>query len=495
MPAARVRPRLATAWAALESALARRGAGWILLGLLALVYGYAYGHHPQNPGTAPATLRLGWWGWADQFAYWKSAAELAGGQLSAEHYHYPLGYPLLGALWWRLLPAHPFLVPDLLLVLAGAAAWWRLARTWLDRRLTLLTAIAFVWLHRDVLALTQVVPWNTIATQATLLAGLWVVTGVTGVRAVTWLTVLAVLTYLVRPGDAACFAPLLAWAVLRLPTWRSRLVAGAGGLAALALAVAAVAAVNLAVFGTRDTPYERMTWEAVGFLGYPLLHKVYGLAVDGGTFFGETESALLFRYPWLFLALPGAVWWVRRQGGAAVAALLALALNWGLYVSYNDFLPSAVYRFSLIHYLTWSFPVLFALAVAAVRHGWRGRGGRVAWTVSGLLAVLATGVTLEPRTLVAPVSPGRVDALPDVRPLWVQFPGEDLAKVWQLRIDGRSLAEAHDFQIPYVPSDLRLMLGLNARGRVLATLPEAGVSAAPRVGDFTWGWRWTPARW
>lgn len=469
--------------------------GWLLLSVLAWLYTFAYVQHPLNPGMAPATLRQGWWSWADQYAYWESAAELAHFQLTAEHTHYPLGYPLLGALGWRLMPTHAFFAANLLLVLAAAVAWWRLTRCWLDRRLTLLTALTFIDLHREVLALTQVVPWNTIATQAALLGGLWAMVGTDGRRTVVWLTVLAGLSYLVRPGDAACFAPMLVWSVWRLPTWRQRCLTGLAGMMAIACVVVAAGTVNHAVFGTRDTPYERMTWQAIGFGAYPVLHKVYGLFVDGRTFFGETDTALLFRYPWLFLAIPGAVLWVRRQGGAAAAALATLLLNCSLYVNYNDFLPSAVYRFSLIHYLTWAFPVLFALAVLAVIQGWRERGGRIAGCLALGLAVVATGVQLEPRPLPVRAAPGRVDSLPAVRPLWVNFPGEALEKVRQLRLDGRHLQEARDYQIPYVPSDLRLMLSRRADGKILAGLPEADLRAVPTAGDFVWRWRLDLGRW
>ena len=487
--------RLAAAGARVETALGLPWVGWMLLAALGLLYLQAYAHHPLNPGPGPAEARLGWWSWADQFVYWQSAAELAQFRLTAENYHYPLGYSFLGALCWRWLPAHPFLIPDLLLVLGAAAAWWRLTRGWLDRRLTLLTAVAFILGHREVLALTQVVPWNTIATQCLLIAGLGVMVGSSGRRTVAGLTGLAVLAYLVRPGDAACFAPMLVWSVLRLPGWRERLISGAAGVAAIGAVVVAVALLNHALFGTRDTPYERMTWQAIGFFSYPVLHKVYWLFVDGGSFFGETDPALLFRYPWLFLVVPGAIYWVRRQGMAAVAALTTVALNWTLYVNYNDFLPSAIFRYSLIHYLTWAFAPLFALAVAGLWQGWRERGVQVGLTVALGLAVVATGLQLEPRELSVNASSGRVEALPTVRPLWVNFPGEPLEKVRQLRLDGRHLQEAGDYQIPYVPSDLRVMLSTRARGTALAALPEADLRAVPQVGDFVWGWRFDLSRW
>lgn len=477
-----------------EDRLAHRAAGWLLLVILAWIYAVAYWRHPQNPGNLPASLRMGWWNWADQYAYWQSAAELAHFRLTPENYHYPLGYSALGAIFWRFMPAHPFFIPDLLLVLGAGVVWWRLARGWLDRRLTLLTAVAFIGLHREVLLLTQVIPWNTIATQLALLAGLWVMVATQGPRTVWRLTGLAVLTYLVRPGDAACFAPMLVWAVLRLPAWRERLLCAAGGMAAIGATALAVGLLNRAVFGTWDTPYERMSWQGIGFFSYPALQKFFWLFVDGKPFFGETDTALLFRYPWLFLAVPGAIFWVRTNGLAAVAALATLGLNWALYVNYNDFLPSAVYRYSLIHYLTWALAPLFALSVAAVWRGWRERSVQIGFGIAMGLAVLAMGLQLEPRELPVSSGPGRVEHLPEVRPLWVGFPGEPLEKVKQLRLDGRAMQEAADYQIPYVPCDLRLMLSKRAQGRVLAAPPETSITATPVAGDFVWGWKWEPAR-
>lgn len=478
-----------------EQRLGRRSSGWLLLAMLAWLYAFAYWQHPQNPGDLPATLRLGWWNWADQFVYWQSAAELAQLRLTAENYHYPLGYSALGAIFWRLMPAHPFFIPNLLLVLGAGAVWWRLARGWLDRRLTLLTAVAFIGLHREVLSLTQVIPWNTIATQLALLSGLWVMVATQGARTVRRLTGLAALAYLVRPGDAACFAPMLIWAVLRLPAWRERLLGAAGGMAAIGATALAVGLLNHAVFGTWDTPYERMSWQAIGFFSYPALHKFFWLFVDGRPFFGETDTALLFRYPWLFLAVPGAIFWVRTHGLAAVAALATLGLNWVLYVNYNDFLPSAVYRYSLIHYLTWGLAPLFALSVAAVWRGWRQRCVQIGFGITAGLALLALGLQLELRELPAAVGPGRVEQLPGVRPLWVSFPGEPLEQVKRLRLDGRAMQEAADYQIPYVPSDLRLMLSDRAQGAVLAAPIETGIRATPVVGNFVWGWKWEPGRW
>jgi len=493
----RIRADVADGLELCERGLGRRSAGWLLLGILALVYTTVYLHHPLYPGNTSAKLRLGWWSWADQFAYWQSAAELAQFHLTAANFHYPLGYPALGALFWRIMPTHAFFVPDLLLVLAATAVWWRLVRGWLSRMQTLVVGVVFVAVHGDVLALTLVIPWNTIVTQLTLLTGMWVMVATHGPCTVWRLTGLAALTYLVRPGDAACFAPMLIWAVLRLPVWRQRLICAAGGMAAIGAVILAMGLINHAVFGTWDTPYERQTWQGSGFFSYPSLSKLFWLFVDGRPFFGEADTALFFRYPWLFLVIPGVFYWVRTAGMAAMAALATLAMNWWLYINYNDFLPSAIFRYSLIHYISWGFAPLFALSFAALLRGWRQQSTWTGLAVAGGLMIFSLGLQMEERELHASVSPGRIDHLPVARPLWVKFPGVSLESVTKLRLDGRQMREGSDFQIPYVHADLRVMLSSRAVGAtlVLPVEKEADNVIKPVIGDYVWRWRFEPARW
>lgn len=478
------------AWDAVERMLNRRGAGWALLALLAGVYAWAYWTHPLNPGQAPVSERVGWWSWSDQYKYLLATQDLAAGRVTRETYHYPLGYSALGVPFVKRWPAHPYFVPDLLLVLGAAALWWRLARRWVPATVALAVAAAFVFTHGELLRLTMVVPWNTLPTQLTLLAGLVVMLETRGPRTVAWLAGLAAATWLVRPADAACFAPMLVWAVLRLAGWRERILCALGGLAVIGAAMAAVGFLNLAVWGAWRTPYEQAANRMVGFFSYPLAQKLHWTFIDGRPFFGETDTALLWRYPWLFLAVPGAVFWLKREGRAGLAAGLTLVLSGLLYLGYNDFFPSSFYRYSLIHYVSWLFLPVLAAAAGACWAGWRIRAVWLGWGGALLLFVLASGLQLVERPLPADVAPGEVRGLPAERPLWVRFPGEPLEKVASLRLDGRTMLEAADYQIPYVPSDLKLLLGDRAVGAKLGSSAETGLTATPRVGDYRWGWRW-----
>lgn len=474
-----------------ERILGHRAVEILLLLAVAGLYAWAYQHHALNPGATPTEQRAGWWSWSDQYKYLRSAQTLAAGQVTPETYHYPLGYAALGAPFVRWLPVHPFFVPNLLLVLATVACWWRLARRWLPATAALFVAIVFLVTHDELIGLTMVVPWNTLVTQFCLVAGLGLVLAPPSRRVVWWLAALAAAAWWVRPIDALCFAPLLVMATLRLPTWRERAEAGFVGIAIIGAAAVAMGLLNRAVFGTWRTPYEQAAFTMVGFFDYPLGQKLYWTFVDGRPFFGETDTALLRRYPWLFLAIPGIFFWVKREGWGGVAGGATIGLSWLLYLGYNDFFPSSFYRFSLIHYVSWSFLPLLAVAAGAC---WAGRKDRLVWVGVGAMlgaGVLTGGLQLQERELPALVKPGEVTALPLARPLWIRFPEAPLTEVTALRLDGRGLLEAADYQIPYVPSDLKLLLGRHARG---TRLVAPGISTAPQVGDYRWAWRWDWAR-
>ncbi len=471
-----------------------RAAGWIMLAALAALYAAAYWGDELNPGASIPAERRGWWSWADQTKYVEAANALAQGRVDAASYYFPLGYSALAVPFVRLMPAQPFFWPNLACVLLSAVLAWRLARRWLSPLASVALGALFIATHAVLLRLTMVIPWNTLPVQAALLGGMLLVLTRRDGAAVAWLAAIAAVTYWMRPGDAACFAPLLVFATLRLPTWRARVGWGALGVMLIAASAGAMAWLNLRTFGHWRTPYEQGTFENIGFFSYPMLHKAYWLLVDGETFFGEYGSALLWRYPWLFLAVPGVVFWVRRDGVAGVACVATIALNWGLYFNYNDFVPSAVFRFSLIHYLVWAFVPLAIAATAAVVVGWRERAVRGAAALALAMFALAIGLKLKERPLPeVATGPGEVRELPAARPLWIEWPGEKQERVGALRLDGRAMREGADYQMPYVPvREARLLLSDDARGRRLAAGEGETIAAVPRVGDYVWSWwpRW-----
>jgi hypothetical protein len=202
---------------------------------------------------------------------------------------------------------------------------------------------------------------------------------------------------------------------------------------------------------------------------------------------------LLLRYPWLFLALPGAISWVVKDGWAAVAVLGAIGLSWMLYINYNDFLPSDIYRFTLIHYLTWAFPLL-ALMAAASLLGWRNRWTRAGWGLAVAAVVVTAGLRLEERELKTISVGDRGWQLPAQRPLLIRFPGAPAEAVTSLRVDGRTLTEYSHYLTPLLPFDLRVLLGTKTNGTIFTVEPKERLSGAPQMSDYVWAWRLDAAR-
>lgn len=105
-------------------------------------------------------------GWADQTLYADVAVLLAEGERPHPgHMHYQMGYPILGALAYQLLPSDPFVFVSYLLLAGSVTLVYFGARQALSRTFTLLFLLAlFGWdLHARTLhypAEIFAIPWN-----------------------------------------------------------------------------------------------------------------------------------------------------------------------------------------------------------------------------------------------------------------------------------------------------------------------------------------------
>jgi hypothetical protein len=471
-----------------DRVLEQRRVGFVLLVVLSLIYVAAYLRHPLFPGHEQTDAARGWWTWTDQNRYLVESRAIASLQLDASNYFYPVGYPAMGAVFVRWMPLNPFLIPNLACILIAAAAWWRLARRWVGGTLGLVAAIVFVVSHPWLISQTMIVPWNTLPTTAAFLVGTAILFEMRSAGAVLALALLAALTYLVRPSDAVTFAPLLICATLRLPTWRERFQAGLLGILIVVGSVAFVGGLNLALIGQWRTAYEVASTQMVGFFSYPISYKLYWLFVDGGPLFAETEPALLFRYPWLFLLPTAAVFLVVKEQFTGTAVLAAVGVNVLLYVNYNDLLPSDIYRFTLIHYVAWCFPLMFLLVVAAGRHWRRSRLFPVSVGCSAALLAVCAGLRLQPSAIAAATREDGVYTLPDVRPLLIEFPGIPMERLPDLRFDGRPLTEYSEYLVPLVPSELKLLLARKANVKTLS-FAHPGSQYSSSFARYTWTWK------
>jgi hypothetical protein len=365
-----------------------------LAGAVSAVFVLGYQQHGARPG-ADALHPLGWFGWWDQGQYWKCAAGLAHGSLTSETYWYPIGYPALGALFYRWWPLHCFLLPDLFLIIGIALLFYQIARKFLRPIEAFLLVAVFVFSYRGTLSISLVEPWNTIPTHFVAYAAILLV----GLREPRRRNVLIAaflvgLAYLCRPADAVCAGLIVAVGTLRLPGWKEKIRTGSAAFGILLGFVIGVLLINRSVFGTWRTPYDAVSAN-IGFGSYPFFEKFYSLVIDARPIFELDDTALLYHFPWLVLLPPGLIYIVRKFRWGAVGMLLSIAVTYGIYFAYNDFWPGNIFAYHLVHYLAWTFPLLALVTYVGLREAWKDKVGL--WSLALILPLLLLGCFLNLR--------------------------------------------------------------------------------------------------
>ncbi len=468
--------------------------------LTALVLGT---HWLQSPSFA--LFHMG----VDQQRYLTSARAWAAGDLSpAQHHYFPI-YPLMGAAFIWLTPRQPFMVPDLLCLLASLFLFVRIVRRlapgWGDgvSALCFLVAVLsgkwlFFWLW--------VMPWTSsgeapLQYAALLLALRFGERPDTG-RAMA-LGLCIGLAAGIRPSDAAvlgvgcgCFAMYALLHGRAGPSVWAK-AAGAGTLGLVCGMLPWVCA-QLAIFGLSLSAYAEKS-ASIGFEWRLLPMRWVSLVIDPRPLLPE-GNGMGEVLPWVFPGIAGLMLGIMPRAGRklAPAALVAgtLALHWALYLSYRDLQPYGLWRFTNVHYFKWTFPFLVVgavqLAAALARRGER------AW--AGLACALTLCLILW-RPVLTDAAPAAVQARDhsllldeDLAPLdsAVSLP---LAGSWRslyfgafvLHAGGADYRNTFDFKVLPVPAGaLLLPLRPLPPGPATLNLPaDVSLSAAPEAERFT----------
>ena len=467
----------------------RPGAATLLTTFL-VVYLLAYLGHPSLPGNNLA-FPLGWWGWWDQSQYLKEATALAHGRITAQSYWYPLGYPFFGAVFHGLAPNHAFLLPNLGFSLGITVTYFYIARRLLSATETVLLIVGFIFCFRELMSGSLIVPWNTIPTHLFCYALILLAVG----RFVTLRTVLAAailssLIYICRPADVVYAIPLVGMLVLQIPSWKHRLWGSLVAGLALILTAGSIAVINHYVFGSWKTPYEEVVGK-IGFGSYPFGEKIFLLFVDGCPFFREPDSALLSHFPWLLLVPAGAILLFFHRSLLAAGVLFSITLCYVLCGSYNDFWPSNVFKFGLIHYLTWTVPLLALIAYAGIRKLRQSKGAAWCFVTTGLLLLPLWFVVVDES------ESGKLGALSQATEVrataghpidWIAFEGRSTPPRLQQRF--ADLRERYDYITAQRPNGVAVLLSSRARVQSVRIVVQEGSISSVEFGRIKWRMSW-----
>ena len=388
------------------SALARHVDSIIMTVALLLATDRYFRFPMRSTGGRPATAShdAGWWSWWDQGKYLDAARAWASGSLDPSQHWYLPGYSLLAAPFVRITPDQPFVIPDLVCLLATLWLFAELAARlapklrWARALGAAIFLVTTIYWSRSLEA--WIVPWSTTPTTPLVLACLLATLRFfdTTRPADLFLPALAGASVaLFRPTDAAALfvavLPFVAWILFRrVEGLRAKLRCAAMAAAGCLAPLLVLAVAHLAVFGNQLGPYlsdsARMGFEwrlmplrwVTLFIGpRPLFPEGYGLAR---------------MFPWIAPGVAGmAAVFVAARGrdrairhGLVVAAVTA---HCAFYLAYRDLHPPGLWLYNNYHYFKWVLPVfgLYSvfLLITLVSSPARWRAGLVATAVVVLL--------------------------------------------------------------------------------------------------------------
>lgn len=467
----------------------------ILIVALGTVYLLSYLGQPLLPGNNQEYPN-GWWGWWDQGQYLKCAAAIADWKLGPETYWYPLGYPALGALFYRWVPQHAFLLPNLALVLGTVVLFFKIARRMVSSLEAILLISVFVIAYRGTTTFCVVIPWNTIPTHFLSYAMIWLVGFCDLSRKRIYAAALCLgLIYVCRALDAACMGLILAVVILQFPGWREKVKVGLVASVIVALPVGCILLINHSVFGSWSTPYEAMSGR-MGFGAYPFAKKLFLLLIDGRPIFREANTAYFSHFPWLILAPLGVIYLLRCYKKRAIGVLLSVVVTYGAYFSYNDFWPHNTFRFGQIHYLFWTLPILALFTYVGVKHSWKDRAGRWSYSLVVLILLPICFLSLHEHVR-GRVAPPTDSSIMEINPTetqrvdWISFPGVSGAP--KLYAAGRALLQFPEYVVPIRPDGTAVLLARAIQEKAIKIDVQSltGLQST-EFGTLDWHRRWTP---
>jgi len=312
----------------------------------------------------------GFWAGVDQQRYLEAARAWSVWDLSPSRQHYLPLYPLMAAPFVWLTPWQPFMVPDLLCLLASLLLFVRIGARLAPGWPSSVSALCFVLaaMGSKTLFGLWIVPWSSTGSApfqfAAVLLALRFGERPGAARAGALGLALAMVAG-VRPSDAAVLlATCGAYAAVALlrrgarpKHWMAALLAGCGGWSA---GIMAIFSLHSLLYGLSPSPY-MVESASIGFEWRLLAIRWVMLVIDPRPLLPE-GSGMVTHLPWLIPGVAGLLLaLVPMQGKINRPAWLAAAtvvLHWAAYLAYRDMHSYGLWRFTNIHYFKWTFPFL-----------------------------------------------------------------------------------------------------------------------------------------
>ena len=338
--------------------------------ILTICYFCLYFYSPSTPGNHPFEHPQGWWGWFDQGKYYVSAQSLKNLNFNIENHFYPPLYPIVGAVLLNCSTGHPYFLPNLVCFLWYSYIFILFSSIYFNRLISFIlllsTIVANYTLFED-----WIIPWTTTLTSGLISTGIYALSynnknyntqGFLSKKVVFLVFLSMGLVVATRPLDSfvsivICIGLYAQYIFQNRKQNKDYLNFISISVFAGLIGTMLFFIFNLKVSGELLGNYFHIA-SSNGYFIKAIPSKFLDIFCDGNAVYGEKNTAILLKYPWLYISAAGSVWLLFRGSLAFKIVVTAVFTQYLIYLPYADLIPNGLWRFHNIHYFLWTFPYL-----------------------------------------------------------------------------------------------------------------------------------------
>ena len=342
---------------------------FILVLSCSLVYTCTYLSHDALPGNN-LVYPSGWWGWCDQGIYLREAQAISTGKLNSSTYQMNIGYPLLGAVFIKILPNHPYFFINLVCYIFACVLFFKICNKYVSQIESALLLISLILFNRHFLIETMAIPWsNNICIPVFYYAFLKFILNYGRKRDWYLISTLTIFIYHVRPMEFAILSLMLLIPFIKDTTRNEKVKLIVYSLCLFSVLQAAILYVNYSIFRSYSSSYSEIV-SRVGFFGYDVSVKLYTFFFRSNAL-SLSQDYLLKSFPYILFVLPGFYFLYKQIGTKFIFFMFFGISSVFLYMNYNDLWITNLYRFYNLRYFIWIVPLLGLMAYLSFRKSWR----------------------------------------------------------------------------------------------------------------------------
>lgn len=350
----------------LEMTLGVNNRAVILLFALSIIFFMIY--YLSSPFLPGNDYKLGWWGWYDQGAYLKEATAIYKGILNKNSYIYPIGYPLIGAAFYWLIPNHIFFFINLICYLTLVYYFYKICKAFVTDTEAILLSVALIFFNKYISNYTYIVPWTNvpIISISYYLFYTYIIKEQQKLYDYIVTGVLLIFAFHTRMFDFGILGSLIIIAFILKGNTRNKIISISILAPLFIVSYIAISLVNYQIFNSINPSYVKVI-KNIGFFNYNPLLKLFSFVYNSKVFL-KNGTTILSLFPYLIFITPGIILLLKKKGVAAIGFPIAAALTIIGYFNFNDLWPTNLYRFWNYRYIIWLIPLGGLLSYITIRN-------------------------------------------------------------------------------------------------------------------------------